>query len=294
MGYAPAADLVGSLKKAKVALLAAADPVGDEPALAKALAGTDFVIVQEMFLTASAEKADLVLPVAAIPEREGSLTSGERRAQRFYPAVPAPDGVRPDYTVGVQLGHRLGWEVEGRAAGLVFLRLAQSEPAFAGLSYQALSTAEEQWPIVGRRDLYFGGTTYDNNQGMGTHLQPVLKAGERPAAVAAALDTELMDAGDNLLVLPHTRLFDQGSLVRFSRLLVERVATAELRLNPATAKHFGLAEGVAASLNLNGADASVIVRMDDALPPGAAWLPRRVGVPLWAPAAAQVKVMERD
>ena len=49
-------------------------------------------------------------------------------------------------------------------------RLAASVKAFSGLSYLKLAEVAAQWPMVGRGDLYYGGTTYENTQGLGVHL----------------------------------------------------------------------------------------------------------------------------
>ena len=169
MGFRPSFDLPAELRQAKVALVAAADPAGDDPALATALEDGPFLVVQELFLTDTAKMADVVLPVQAYTEREGTYTSGERRVQRFYPAVRPLVGLLPDFAIAAQLGQRLGRQVEGRSAARVMDAIAAALPsqAYAGLSYPKLAESPEQWPLVGRADLYYGGTSYDNHQGIG-------------------------------------------------------------------------------------------------------------------------------
>ena len=93
LGFRPALDLAAELK-GKAVYVAAADPAGDDPALAEALKSAQFVVVQELFLTETAKLADVVLPASAYTEREGTYTSAERRVQRFYPAVPARPGTK--------------------------------------------------------------------------------------------------------------------------------------------------------------------------------------------------------
>ena len=89
--------------KGKVVYIVAADPAGDDPSLAEALKSARAVIVQELFLTETAKLADVVLPAQAYTEREGSFTSGERRVQRFYPAVPPRGQARPDFAITAQV-----------------------------------------------------------------------------------------------------------------------------------------------------------------------------------------------
>ena len=169
LGFQPAPDLVETLKD-KVVYIVAADPAGDDPSLAEALKGARSLIVQELFLTETAKLADVVLPAQAYTERDGSFTSGERRVQRFFPAVPPRGEAHPDFAITAQLAAGLGLALESRSASHVMDKLAASVKAFSGLSFLKLSEVTTQWPIVGRGDMYYGGTTYENTQGLGAHL----------------------------------------------------------------------------------------------------------------------------
>ena len=186
-GFRPAPDLAGSLAQAGLAWIAAADPAGDDTRLAEALEQAKFVVVQEIFMTDTARLADVVFPVQTFAEREGTFTSGERRVQRFYPVVYPPSGTRPDYAVPAQAGAKIGLAIEGRVPSLVFTALTVACPAFGGLTYQKLAQAVEQWPLVGRSDLYYGGTGYENLLGVGVQL---LLADER-STVSGQLRREL-------------------------------------------------------------------------------------------------------
>jgi NADH-quinone oxidoreductase subunit G len=176
MGYKTETDLASALK-GKVVYIAAADPAGDESRLASALSTARAVVVQELFLTATARLADIVLPALAFTEREGSYTSGERRVQRFSPALTVKNMGKPDFSITALVADELGIDLEGDSQRKVMDRMAVLAPAFAGISYAKLAEVCEQWPIIGRPDLYYGGTSYQNTQGLGVHLgQPVGKA----------------------------------------------------------------------------------------------------------------------
>lgn len=284
MGFAPASGLAAALREAGLVYIAAADPAGDDPALADALDGAGFVVVQELFLTETALRADVVLPVQSFIEREGTFTSGERRVQRFYPAVSAFQGTRADYVIAAQVGQRLGLDLEGRAASLAFLRIAGSIPAYAGLDYQKVSAVREQWPVVHRQDLFYGGTSYENRQGLGVQL-PLAAA--QPPAPADAPFVPLPAAGQ-VVILPVTRLYDRGTTVTPSVLLHAHLAGPELSMNPQTATKLGLQHLSAAEFTLDGRPVTVTVRWDESLPEGLATLPRSVGIPFFAPAAVDV------
>lgn len=169
LGYQSDDDLAKLLKD-KTVYVVAADPAGDDPLLAEALKKARFVIAQTIFPTETARLANVVLPAQAFTERDGSYTSGERRVQRFYPATPAFGDTRPDYAITAQVAAELGKELEGRSALLVMDKLAALVPQFQGISYPKLAEVSEQWPIIGRSDLYYGGTSYQNSQGLGVPL----------------------------------------------------------------------------------------------------------------------------
>ena len=288
LGFRPAEDLSGALGKALVAYIAAADPAGDDPALALAVDRAAFVIVQDLFLTETAQLADVVLPAAPYTEREGSYTSGERRVQRFYPAVQGQPGPRADFAIAAQVGSRLGLTLEGRAPSLIFSKIAATLPAYAGLSYQKLTEGIEQWPVVGHTDLYYGGTTYQNQQGTGVQLPSVQMGSLTKAGSPPRMD---VPAG-SLALMPITRLYDRGSLLLPSRLIHQRLAQPAIWLHPETAAAFGLADGMAFQVTLSGHTQNVMIVVDDTLPVGVGLVPRSVGLPVSQPVALAMPKVE--
>jgi NADH-quinone oxidoreductase subunit G len=288
LGFRPALDLAAKLRQAKVAYVAAADPAGDDPALAAALDEAEFIIVQELFLSETAMRADVVFPAAAYTEREGTFTSGERRVQRYYPAAKPRGSVRPDFAIAAQLARRLGADLPDAAAALVLDRIAQEVPSFAGLTYQKLAEVQEQWPMIGRKDVYYGGTGYENKQGLGVHLSSAAERGETVDLPNAANPVLPAVAAGSLLVIPVARLYDQGATLRPTTLLDGRVARAELVLNPETASQFGLQNGDEVSLGGDGWDARVLVAVNAHMPVGFGMVPRSTGLPVFGPTAVKV------
>jgi NADH-quinone oxidoreductase subunit G len=286
MGFRPSFDLPGELRQAKVALVAAADPAGDDPALATALEDAPFLVVQELFLTDTAKMADVVLPVQAYTEREGTYTSGERRVQRFYPAVRPLPGLLPDWAIAAQLGQRLGHPAEGRSASRVMDAMAAALPVYSGLSYPKLAESPAQWPEIGRADLYYGGTSYDNHQGLGVAL-PLVEQGV-PAGGPAAPEKPAVPEG-GLLVVPVSHLYDRGATLAPSTVLQMRMIGGVGWLNPATAARLGLAQGWQVSANLNGAEVPLTLHLDATVPVDTLMVPR-----LWPVAVAGALGIKSD
>jgi formate dehydrogenase major subunit len=130
--------------------------VGENPAQGEAdqqraerlLTGLDHLVVQDLFLTRTAELADVVLPAAAtLAEAEGTVTSSERRVQRVRKAIDPPAGARDDIEIVYELARRLGHELGSARAEDVWDELRSLSPMHAGMSYSRLEQLGGiQWP----------------------------------------------------------------------------------------------------------------------------------------------------
>jgi NADH-quinone oxidoreductase subunit G len=287
MGFRPAEDLQTALKAARALYVVAADPAGDDPSLAET---ADFLVVQDLFLTQTARLADVVLPVSAFTEREGTYTSGERRVQRFYPAVPEPAGLFSDFAVIAQIGQRLGLQLEGRLASRVMEQIAANIADYAGLTYAKLSEVSDQWPIVGRGDLYYGGTSYENSQGLGIQLAPAKKGGA--PALGWLQPAEIVIPDGSLLAVPVTRLFDRGQTIWATELLHQRIPEPYISVNAADGERLGITNGGKVSLMIGEAEVLVAARLEVTLPEGVVLVPRSFGIPVSAPVAVTLKAAE--
>ncbi len=286
MGFAPCADLISELKDKTVYILAA-DPAGDDPALAEALKTAKTVIVQDILETATTKLANIVLPAAAYTEREGTYTSAERRVQRFYPAVPAKPGTKADFALIADTAQKCGIELEGRSPLLVMNQLSAGQAAFSGISYASLSEVTEQWPIVGRGDLYYGGTSYENKLGLGVTLES--KVSRLSLQSRETLESALRPKEDELMAVPISKLYDNGTTVAPAELLAGHIDRFNgVVLNPATALKLGLENGSQAEVSLNGVSYPAKVLLDDSISTGVVLIPRSMGIPIPAPAPVKV------
>jgi predicted molibdopterin-dependent oxidoreductase YjgC len=125
-----------------------ADSEADRHRALKLLGGLEFLLVQDLFYTKTAEMADVVLPAAAgWCESEGTVTSSERRVQRVRRAVPMPEGVRDDTEIIFELARRLGHEWGEPHAEAIWNELRCLSPMNAGMSYRRLEELGGiQWP----------------------------------------------------------------------------------------------------------------------------------------------------
>src|SRR3954469_2262241 len=136
--------------------LTAAYVIGENPASSEAdqhrtrklLEGLDCLVVQDLFLTATAKMADVVLPatVAGV-ESEGTVTNSERRVQRIRKAVDPPGEARDDLWIIAQLARRLGRDWGEVTAESAWNELRSLSPMHAGMSYERLEALGGiQWP----------------------------------------------------------------------------------------------------------------------------------------------------
>ncbi len=288
MGFEVEEDLAKALK-GKTVYIAGADPAADDPKLAKALEGAEFVVVQDVMNTATTEIADVVLPAQAFTEREGTLTSGDRRVQRFYPAVPVTGEAKADFAITSQIARHMGIVLEGTSVSAVFDILAASVKSFEGLNYARLAEVRPQWPIVGREDLYYGGTTYENTQGMGAQLSAAATRGEKVSIPRVEKEAVVRPKEKELLAVPVTKLYDRGTTVLPSELLHQRIGEARVVLHPETAKSLGVEEGWKVSVSFNGVSGEAVVKLTDTISVGVALIPRSMGLAIREPAAVKVK-----
>jgi len=128
---------------------------GEDPAVADpnishvqaALEKCDFVVVQDIFMTKTAQMADVVLPAACYAEKDGTFTSTERRVQRVRKAVEPPGEARPDWKIFCDLSKKMGYDMNYRSPKEVFEEISTIMTQYAGISYERLEKVGLQWPV---------------------------------------------------------------------------------------------------------------------------------------------------
>ena len=113
-----------------------------------ALRSLDHLVVIDIFMTETAELADIVLPATSWGETDGVQTNTERRVQRLRKAVDPPGQAKPDWWIVSQIGKRLGASgFEYESAKDVFNELCELSPIYNGLDWDRIDKGEYQWPV---------------------------------------------------------------------------------------------------------------------------------------------------
>jgi predicted molibdopterin-dependent oxidoreductase YjgC len=240
-----------------------ADIVGGavDPAAARSrLAQLDFLVVQELFLTETAQLADIVLPAAAYAEKDGTFTCTDRRVQRIRKAIEPPGQARADWQIIQELAARLGarWDYGSPAA--VMAEIASLTPAYAGITYERLDAG---W-----------GAYWPSANGDGERVQ--LKGLSLRVIECSAAPAVSTDAAHPFLLMLDTmseRWVGDATVVHSDTLRREYGIPAAdfpvgyVRMNPNDAQELQLRQGFRVKLASQHGEAQLQLKVDPAAPP---------------------------
>ncbi|HET8950633.1 MAG TPA: formate dehydrogenase subunit alpha [Solirubrobacteraceae bacterium] len=112
----------------------------------KALAALEFLVVQDIFLTETAEFADVVLPATSALEKDGTYTNTDRRVQIGRKVLDPPGQARPDWQIVCDIATRIGLPMPYESVSEVFDEMVALSPDYAGLEYGNLGPAGKLYP----------------------------------------------------------------------------------------------------------------------------------------------------
>ena len=289
MGFEPINDINTLIDEKGYVWIAGADPVGDYPTNAELLHKAAFVVVNDLFLTETAKLADIVFPVASVIESEGTFTSGERIVQRFYRMDPIETISLPDHEIVDSVKEVYSKNKDNRKATDLFIQITKTYQSYSNLDYEMLSVSDEQTPIISREDLYYGGTAYENLFGTGLHLNDMSESTDHKTTLLDQKSIYFYENKENrLLLLPTTRLYDHGQMIKRSKILDHRQIEPVLFINIPTAQFYGLETGQNITIRLNGIDHKVSIGIDDTIIGKVGLIPRSSGISMTGPIFVEI------
>ena len=275
MGYTPEAtqDLIQN--PPKVLIVAQADVLYDDPTASQWLSKVETIIQLTLFKGEAISKAKVVLPIHSFAERDGSYTSIERRVQRFYTAQGPMGQALPSWQVAQRLSALLGMGREKVSASAVMLEITKAISAFEGCRFNELAKTEAQFPIIGRDDVYYGGTAYDNKGGLGVQLASAAESGGFVSAGTVNLPTVLKPSNGKLVIVPTRELYNRERMFRPSieKIMAPRVPDAYIQLSEADAEASSIQDGDIVTVRYEGGSADVVAYINPDAPQGVAYLP---------------------
>ncbi|MBI4083287.1 MAG: formate dehydrogenase subunit alpha [Candidatus Lambdaproteobacteria bacterium] len=232
----------------------------------KGLAALDFLAVQDIFLTETAEFADVILPASSFMEKRGTFTNTDRRVQLSQPALRLPGEARQDWELICEIAGRMGYPMRYTGPDAIFLEMAACTKSYATLRYEHLGTRGKWYPCPdpehseGERIVF--GQTFPRGKGK---FSP---AHNKDAA-------ELPDA-EYPLVLNTGRLLEHwhtGVMTRRSAALDALEPEAWIEVNPADAARAKIAEGEWLRVASRRGQIVLKARVLDRTPPGSVFIP---------------------
>ena len=112
----------------------------------KSIANLDFLVVQDIFFTETAELADVVFPSACFAEKDGTFSNTERRVQRVRKAIDPPGEAKDDWWILCELATRMGYPMEYPDSQAIFKEITTVTPSYAGITYDRIEEVGLHWP----------------------------------------------------------------------------------------------------------------------------------------------------
>ncbi len=214
------------------------DPLMSDPDLhhaREALEHLDFLVVQDIFPTATSQLADVVLPSPSFAEKDGTFTNTERRVQRVRAALPPPGEARLEWQVLADLSTRMGYPMHYDSAAKIMEEVAAVAPSYGGIRYERLEKGGLQWPCP---NLEHPGTPILHVGKFSRGLGRFIPVEHLPAA-------ELPDDEYPLLLTTGRVLFHYhgGAMSRRSAGLHAHYPEALVEISPEDAQRLGVADG---------------------------------------------------
>jgi formate dehydrogenase major subunit len=204
----------------------------------KALAKLDFLVVQDIFLTETAEFADVILPASSYLEKDGSFTNTDRRVQLGRKVLDSPGQARVDWEVVQDIANRIGLDWRYQTARQIFDEMVSVIPSYKNLSYDNLGLTGKLYPNPdpARSDgtVVMFTEKFNTNDGL-AHLVPAewLPAKELP-------DEQYPYVLNTGRMLEH---WHTGSMTRRSYALDAIAPNALVYIHPDDAEELGLEDG---------------------------------------------------
>lgn len=247
--------------------------VGENPMLSdpdlnhveEALGKLEFLVVQDIFMSETAELADVVLPAASFAEKDGTFTNTGRRVQRVNRLLEPVGEAKADWEIVCELATRMGYPMRYESPAEVMDEIAGATPIYGGVSYERLGREGLQWPCT---DATQPGTRF-LHAGRFTRGKGMFHAVEyRPPAEEPDEEYPLMLTTGRVLEHFHT-----GTMTRRSEVLDALRRECLVEMNPGDASRLGVEDGDTVRVESRRGRIEARVKVTEKSAPGSVFIP---------------------
>ena len=246
------------------------DPANSDPRsnyTRDALEKLDFLVVQDIFITATAQLADVLLPAAAWAEKEGSYTSTERRVQWSCKAIEPPGEAKSDLEIVCSVAGRLGLKLDYPDAASALLEINRVVPQYGGITRERLNGFGLVWPCPssdhpGTPILHAQGFKLKDGKAI---IMPVRY---KPAAEDVSWEYPFILTTGRVTVHHNA-----GSMTRRSPSLMEREPDLFVEINTADASKLRIADGDEVMITTPRGKTTALARLTDRVKRGVVFMP---------------------
>ncbi|MHA1128556.1 MAG: formate dehydrogenase subunit alpha, partial [Alphaproteobacteria bacterium] len=249
--------------------------LGENPAMSDpdvqharaALAKLDHLVVQDIFLTETANYADVILPAAAWAEKTGTVTNTNRQVQMGRPAVPPPGEARADWAITVDLAKRLGlgWKYEHPSE--IFAEMKQVMKSLDNITWERLERETVTYPSLSPTD---PGQAIVFTDGF---PRPDKRARFTPASIISPAETPDTEYPFILITGRQLEHWHTGSMTRRATVLNAMEPEANCSLHPHTLESLGMQAGDMVRLTTRRGTITIMARADRAIAKDNVFLP---------------------
>ena len=225
----------------------------------------EFLVVQDIFLSETAQLADVVLPGACFAEKDGTFTSTERCVQRIRKAVEPPGEAKADWEIIVELSKRLGYNGMNTSPKEAMDEIAKLTPIYGGITYDRLERAGLKWPCPNKDH---PGTKYLHKDKFTRGLGLFTPVEHQPPAEQPNDSYPFILTTGRLLYQFHT-----GTMTRRSPTLVIQAPEGFVEINPKDAKELGVNDGENIKVRSRRGEIVIRTKVTDKVRPGIVFIP---------------------
>ena len=249
--------------------------LGENPAMSypdvgharAALAKLDHLVVQDIFLTETANYADVILPAAAWPEKTGTVTNTNRQVQMGRPAVSPPGEAREDWWIIVEIARRLGLQWSYGHPRDVFAEMKSVMKSLDNITWDRLGHETVTYPSLSPED---PGQAIVFGDGFPT---PDGRAKFTPASIIAPAETPDEDYPMILITGRQLEHWHTGSMTRRTTVLDALEPEANCSLHPRTLRSLGASPGEVIRLRTRRGSINLMARADRAISEDCVFVP---------------------